>query len=749
MLTRLINKTPLSNEISNIYELAEINSQLITQIIQSRFISEGVFGLEQYSIDDYREQYLVSPSFEKYHLPIYQKEWKFNSTEVMIYELILEKQIFMPLDVKQFIDLLNIELPSSVFTQVLFCKRCDNWRENAIQQYSSYLNGNETPLESKFSIKLQEKVLSVLTKISNFTVKRDPIEEMEQKILQNNYRFECRFVLFDGENADNFMEKMTKTLQMLTFFNEIILKPVKNRKNMLNLIENREFQPHLVNQLLSEQEIYSLLSNDKPTTITKVELPQPIKQQSITKSLEDSILLQHATQFMPKGENKNIEIDESKVQQINQAFKRVGIIKNSMKVNEIHQGCSLLKVQMKVPSDITYTTISKKLVDIQAALGNQNISVEMGNVPDTINVFIPLENRGVLYFRDILESDEFQEFKKSNVLPFILGESVNGGYMFACLSKLRHLLIAGTSGSGKSVSLTLILLCLLLNVPPNELLLYLIDPKMVELSMFNGFPQTQDVITDMKKATNLLDRLCVEMDNRYELMAKENVKEIAVYNNKTENKLPYIVTAIDELSDLMMVNSSVEDYIVRIAQKGRAAGVHLILATQRPSVDVATGLIKANMPARIAYKTTSGVDSKTILDTVGAEKLLGLGDCLVKIEGNPRELERVQSPVLTLNKDDEEQIYDELKKLFSDVEVVKNELPVENIESEIDKLKRIIATTGETRVSVLQSQMGIAIGKVSDLLRQLVEEEWLRKEGRSYAINVSHDELQKWGGNDE
>lgn len=743
-LTRILNKTPLANEKSNIYEVDNIDSKLISQILQSRFIGEGVFTIEQYSIDDYKERYLVNPSFQKYPLHISNKQWNFQNglNEVIAYELVLDKPSFLPLDISQFADVFNVNLNSPAFIQVLICKRVDEWRENAIHQYTSFLKGNNNPLDGKFAIRMQEKVLNVLSKIGNFQFKREQIEEIESKILSNNYRFECRILLFEQKSVDKTILELQKLLQKLQLFNEIKVKKVNNKKSFIRLVENREFRSELVNQMLSEAEVYSLLCRDKPSTITKIELETPIKQQFVTKNIEDSMLLQRAIQLMPKGENRNIEIDQSKADQINQAFKRVGIVKKPMKVTEMYQGSSLLKVQMEVPTDITYTSITKKLTDIKAALGNEGVSIEIGDKPDSVNVFLPLEERGVLYFRDVLDSEGFQEFKQSNVLPFIIGEDVDGNYMFACLSKLRHLLIAGTSGSGKSVSLTLILLSLLLNVPPKELYLYLIDPKMVELTMFKGFPQTQEIITDMKKATTLLDKLCFEMDNRYELMAKRNVREIAVYNQKSEIKLPYIVTAIDELADLMMVNSSVEDHIVRIAQKGRAAGMHLILATQRPSVDVVTGLIKANMPARIAYKTTSGVDSKTILDTVGAEKLLGLGDCLVKIEGNPKELIRVQSPILTLNKVDEEWIYDELKRLFSDIEIVKNELP--EAESEIDKLKRTIADNGELRVSELGRLMGIGNNKVHALMQELLEEEWLRKEGRSYEVNISQEELENW-----
>ncbi|MED3562278.1 FtsK/SpoIIIE domain-containing protein [Bacillus xiapuensis] len=743
-LSRIINKTPLVNEKSNVYELTEINSQVINKIIQSRFISEGVFGIEQYSIDDYKEQYLFSPSFEKYPLPPYQKEWKFDLKEVMIFELILDKPNFQPLDINNFVDLFNLELHSSVFIQCLICKRTDaSWRENAINSYKSYLNGNDFPLENKFTLRLQDKVLNVLTKIGNFSTKRDRIDEMESKILSDNFRFEIRILLFDDNNVDKTISELQKTLQKLTFFNEIKVKTVKNKKNMLNLIANREFQGHLVNQMLSEQEIYSLLSNNKPTTVQKVELPNPVKQQSITKSLEGSMLLQRVTQFMPRGENRNVEIDDSKAQQINQAFKRVGIVQKPLKINEIHQCSTLMKVQMVIPSNVTYSAFTKKLTDIKSALGNENISIEISDKPDTINIFLPLENRGVVYFRDILESEQFQSWCKNIPLPFIIGENVNGELMFGNLEELRHLLVTGATGSGKSVFVNLMLLCLLLNVPPNELAMYLIDPKQVEYSMFNGFPQVKKIVTDMNEANKLLESIVVEMENRYALFAKSGVKNISSYNKNNDQKIPYIIVAVDEYADLVMVNPNVEEHLVRLGQKARAAGIHLIICTQKPLADIVTSVLKSNLPSAISFRLKTSQDYLTVFGKGIPYNLLGKGDGVCKLDGQLKEYERFQSPILTLVEEDEDNIYTELKNLFKDVQLQNNELPV--AETDIDKLKRIIATTGELRVSELQSQMGIAIGKVSDLLKQLVDEEWLRKEGRSYVINVSHDELVKWG----
>jgi DNA segregation ATPase FtsK/SpoIIIE, S-DNA-T family len=415
-----------------------------------------------------------------------------------------------------------------------------------------------------------------------------------------------------------------------------------------------------------------------------------------------------------------------------------------MKVTELYQGCSLLKIQMEMPPDLNYSKI--KLVDIQAALGNQNVSIEIGDKPDTINVFLPLDNREVLYFRNVLETVEFQEFKKKHELPFIIGENVNGGFMFGCLAMMRHILVAGATGSGKSVFVNLIILSLLLNVPPEQLVMVLIDPKMVEFSQFEGFPQVKEIITDMKKAPAALDSLTFEMDNRYEIFSKVGVRDIQGYNEISIEKMKYIVCAVDEFADLMMVNKAVEDYVVRLGQKARGAGIHLILATQRPSVDVVTGLIKANLPSRFAFSVTSAVDSKTILDKGGAEKLLGKGDVLAKIEGNKHELERFQSPVLTLKSKQESEIYQGLKQLFEGIEIPDYDLPEVKTESELDKLKRIIAQTGELRVSELGKLMGIATAKLKALLQELVDEEWLLHEGkgRPYTLNVDGEELQKW-----
>lgn len=751
-LSRIIHKTPLVNEKSNIYEIDNIDSQLINSILSDRFIGEGVYCIEQYSIDDYKEQYLSTPSFSKYQYPVSDKIWDFQSEmkDIEIFELTLDKPSFMPLDVKSFAEIFNIHFNSPMFIQVLICKRTDiHVKENMINAYQSFLKGNDHPFDNSVNLKIQEKVLSIFNKLGNFTVKREQIEEMEQKIISDIYRFECRIITFNTKTNEKVLSKFRKGLKGIQLFNELKIQESLGKKGLIRLIKQREFKVESSNQLLSEQEIYSLLCSETLTTTPKIEIIPHIKHKNIGKLLETNTISRQIMSILPQVQHVNREIDETKAEQVNNALKRVSIVKNPLKVNEIHQGASLQKIQLVVPPEITYTSIQKKLVDIQGALGNENVSIEIGDKPDTINVYVPLEKRDVIYFRYILESAEFIEFKNNNPLPFIIGENANGGYLFGDLTQIRHLLIAGTTGSGKSVFLVIVLLCFIICVPPQDVDIYLIDPKMNELSLLDGFPQVKKVITDMKKANGLLHSLCEEMDRRYELLASVKARNIQIYNQNQSEKLPYIICAVDELADLMMVNNDVEDYIVRLGQKARAAGIHLLLATQRPSVDVVTGLIKANMPNRVAFSVTSQVDSRTILDKGGAEKLLGKGDGLIKIEGNSKEFERFQSPVLTLDSNEEIQILENLKELFENVTITHNEISVQEKEEPISQIKRIIANTGETRISELQKLVGIRINIISDLIKELVDEGWLEKQGRSYEIVASEDELNKWRDNDE
>ncbi len=269
-----------------------------------------------------------------------------------------------------------------------------------------------------------------------------------------------------------------------------------------------------------------------------------------------------------------------------------------------------------------------------------------------MGIEVPNKENNMVYLRDILEADGFQ--KHSSNIAFAVGKDIGGQVVVTDIAKMPHLLIAGATGSGKSVCINTLIMSIIFKADPDDVKLIMVDPKVVELSVYNGIPHLLlPVVTDPKKASGALNWAVAEMTDRYNKFAQYNVREIKGYNAKVESlkdiedenkpqKMPQIVIIIDELADLMMVApGEVEDSICRLAQLARAAGIHLVIATQRPSVNVITGLIKANVPSRVAFAVSSGVDSRTIIDMNGAEKLLGKGDMLFYPAGYPKPM-RVQ-----------------------------------------------------------------------------------------------------------
>jgi DNA segregation ATPase FtsK/SpoIIIE, S-DNA-T family len=324
------------------------------------------------------------------------------------------------------------------------------------------------------------------------------------------------------------------------------------------------------------------------------------------------------------------------------------------RVVEVHPGPVITRYELQPAAGVKVSQITNLAKDLARALSAISVRiVEVIPGKPTVGLEIPNEEREVVQLIDTLKSTEFEQAKSP--LTLALGKDISGTPVVADLAKMPHLLVAGTTGAGKSVALNAMLLSILYNAKPTEVRLILIDPKMLELSIYEGIPHLlAPVVTDMKQAANALRWCVVEMDRRYQLMSALKVRNIAGYNKKIQDGidskqpivnplwpadaaqpapeltlLPYIVVIVDELADMMMlVGKKVEQLIARLAQKARAAGVHLILATQRPSVDVLTGLIKANIPTRVAFQVSSRIDSRTILDQQGAEQLLGHGDML-------------------------------------------------------------------------------------------------------------------------
>ena len=281
------------------------------------------------------------------------------------------------------------------------------------------------------------------------------------------------------------------------------------------------------------------------------------------------------------------------------------------------------------------------------ARNTSSVSTRVSIIPgrNTIGIEIPNSKRDDVVLSEIIGSDSFQ--KKEIKLPIALGKSISGSPIVADLASMPHLLIAGTTGSGKSVCINTIITSLLYKHSPDNCKLVLIDPKMLELSSYEGIPHLlSPVITDAKKATSALSWTVKEMENRYKLMSSEGVRNIDGYNQKHKLKMPYIVVVVDEMSDLMLISSrEIESYVQKLSAMARAAGIHIIMATQRPSVDVITGTIKANFPTRISFQVSSKIDSKTILGEQGAEQLLGKGDMLFMSSAN--KIFRIHGPYVS------------------------------------------------------------------------------------------------------
>ena len=305
----------------------------------------------------------------------------------------------------------------------------------------------------------------------------------------------------------------------------------------------------------------------------------------------------------------------------------------SAKVENVTVGPAITRYELKPAEGVRVSKIANLADDIALNLAAETIRIE-APIPgkQAVGIEVPNKEKEMVGLREVIESEEFKTNKSK--LSVALGKDVAGQAVVANIAKMPHVLIAGSTGSGKSVCINTIITSIVYNAKPSEVKLVMVDPKVVELSVYNGIPHLLiPVVTDPKKAAGALAWAVQEMDNRYNLFAERGVRDLSGYNKALENenmgKLPQIVIIIDELADLMMVAAKdVEESICRLAQKARAAGMHLVIATQRPSVDVITGLIKANVPSRIAFAVSSQVDSRTILDQVGAEKLLGKGDML-------------------------------------------------------------------------------------------------------------------------
>lgn len=414
----------------------------------------------------------------------------------------------------------------------------------------------------------------------------------------------------------------------------------------------------------------------------------------------------------------------------------------SAKVENVSVGPAITRYELKPSEGVRVSKIANLADDIALNLAAKTIRIE-APIPgkQAVGIEVPNEESEMVHIRDILDTDEFKNHKSK--LAFALGKDVSGTAVVTDIAKMPHVMIAGATGSGKSVCINTLISSIIYKAKPSEVKLIMIDPKIVELSVYNGIPHLLiPVVTDPKKAAGALAWAVQEMENRYLMFAEKGVRDLKGYNEAVEKdnnigKLSHIVIIIDELADLMMVaKGDVEDAICRLAQKARAAGMHLVIATQRPSVDVITGLIKANIPSRIAFAVSSQVDSRTILDQVGAEKLLGKGDMLffptgapkpVRIQGafiSDKEVEKVVNFVKanggeTTYRDD---ITEYIEKANStDKEIEEGALDDNEADPLLNEAIETVIETGQASTSFIQRKFKVGYARAGRIIDQMEE----------------------------
>ena len=475
------------------------------------------------------------------------------------------------------------------------------------------------------------------------------------------------------------------------------------------------------NYLENENEVYEKISENKKV---QDNLPfQTVEKINIKKLIIPDLKLLKFPSKNEKTAKKNDDINEEFLEKVLMDFGVEG------KIKKINHGPVVTLNEFEPAAGIKVSKIINLSEDIARNTSSDSARISIIPGSNTVGIELPNITRENVYLSEVIKDEQFK--RKEIKLPIALGKSISGKPIIGDLSTMPHLLIAGTTGSGKSVCINTIILSLLFRHSPDKCKFILIDPKMLELSTYEGIPNLLcPVITEPKKAASVLGWVVKEMENRYKLMTKVGVRNIDGYNSKHKTLMPYIVVIVDEMSDLMLVSGKdIENYIQKLSQMARAAGIHIIMATQRPSVDVITGTIKANFPTRISFQVSSKIDSRTILGEQGAEQLLGKGDMLYMSAAN--KITRIHAPFVT--EDEIEKVNNFLRsqaepEYVDEILEFSDELENELVNSEIndkDELYqsalKIVKNEGKASTSFLQRKLQIGYNRAARIIDMMEE----------------------------
>ena len=515
-----------------------------------------------------------------------------------------------------------------------------------------------------------------------------------------------------------------------------------NKRFNGEIIPVNEFTKQPADEIQTLDEVFQQkeeeIHEEKPVSVTKSSKEQEkdtvpdYKQIDIqSKALEQGYVIPPMDLLkMPKvspHEKDRTRLVENNARLLEDTLNSFGV---SAKVVEVSRGPVVTRYELHPAPGVKVSRIVSLADDIALNLAAPSVRIE-APIPGKAAVGIEVPNRDIspVFLREVLESEEF--LLHPSKIAVALGKDIAGKNVIADITKMPHLLIAGATGSGKSVCINALIISILYKASPQDVKLIMIDPKMVELNQYNGIPHLLiPVVTDPKKAAGALNWAVQEMTSRYNLFADKGVRDIEGYNMAVEDpeeRLPQMLVIIDELADLMMVApAEVEDAVCRLAQMARAAGIHLVIATQRPSVDVITGLIKANIPSRIAFAVSSQVDSRTILDMGGAEKLLGRGDMLfypvgtnkpIRVQGSFISAKEVEAVVNYIKQQNDTPVYnpDVLEEIAAEHELTE----LENHDELLPEAIEIVIDAGQASISMLQRRLRIGYARAARLIDEM------------------------------
>ncbi|ARJ49033.1 FtsK/SpoIIIE family DNA translocase [Candidatus Pelagibacter sp. RS40] len=531
------------------------------------------------------------------------------------------------------------------------------------------------------------------------------------------------YILSLVKSSENFSYYILITLILLLFLKSVNFKInyVLNVLKKIFLLFKKQKKTEVIETYLDTEE--NIEPKIEPTTIQEnfsFDKKSEPKSNTLKFKLPTLDFLKQPTK-KERENSSEIKVDEETLEKILLDFGVEG------KINKISNGPVVTLNEFEPAPGVKVSKIINLSEDI--ARNTSSESARIATIPgsSSIGIELPKSSRENVYLSEIISSTEFS--KKNIKLPIALGKSISGMPITGDLSAMPHLLIAGTTGSGKSVCINTIILSLLYRHSPDKCKFILIDPKMLELSTYEGIPHLLcPVITEAKRAASVLGWVVKEMESRYRLMTREGVRNIDGYNDKHKLSMPYIVVIVDEMSDLMLVaGKEIENYIQKLSQMARAAGIHIIMATQRPSVDVITGTIKANFPTRISFQVTSKIDSRTILGEQGAEQLLGKGDMLYMSSAN--RIVRIHAPFVSENEIEkinnflrnqaEPDYVDEILNFADEKDTKSSNKDDENLDELYETALEIIKSERKASTSFLQRKLQIGYNRAARIIDQM------------------------------